>query len=328
MGGEGRAVFGDHLVRVAVVRRQQGAAAHRQDLLQHLIDAVVHRSDGLFRRFQNARVADHVAVGEVQDHHVVLAGGELFEHLFGHFVSAHFRLQIVSGHLGGRDEHAHLARIGRLDAAVEEEGDVRVFFRFGDAQLLFTQRGEVLAQRVLQALRLEGDVHMREGGVVLGEADVVRGKIARLALEAAEIGLGEGAGDLSGAVGAEVEEDDAVALFHQRHGLAARHDVGGEDELVRHILFIRLFNGCRGVFRLDAVAEGEHLVCLDHALPAVVSVHGVVSAADGGDGAAADLFHLILQSAHKARARGGRYVSAVHEAVHEHVGKPFLLAQL
>ena len=169
---------------------------------------------------------------------------------------------------------------------------------------------------------------MREGGVVLGEADVVRGEVARLALEAAEIGLGEGAGDLSGAVGAEVEEDDAVALFHQRHGLAARNDVGGEDELVRHILFIRLLDGCRGVFRLDAVAEGEHLVCLDDALPAVVSVHGVVPAADGGDGAAADLFHLILQSAHKARARGGRYVSAVHEAVHEHVGKPFLLAQL
>ena len=49
-----------------------------------------------------------------------------------------------------------------------------------------------------------------------------------LALELAEIGLDEGAGQLAGAVGAEVHEDDGVAVF-DLHRLA---DGGGLDEFV------------------------------------------------------------------------------------------------
>ena len=51
----------------------------------------------------------------------------------GDFRRAHLRLQIVGRDFGRRYEFAVFARECALDSSVKEIGDVRVFFRFGDA---------------------------------------------------------------------------------------------------------------------------------------------------------------------------------------------------
>ena len=71
------------------------------------------------------------------DHHVGDAGG------------AHLGLQIVGRDLGGRHHLAALAGIGLLVAAVEEVGDVRVLFGFGDAQVLPIQLRHDVGQDVV-----------------------------------------------------------------------------------------------------------------------------------------------------------------------------------
>src|SRR5271154_1741951 len=55
------------------------------------------------------------------------------------------------------------------------------------------------------------------------------------------------------------------------------------------------------------------------ALPAIVAVHGVVAAADGGDLAHAELAHLLLELAEEIYSAVGGSVAPVHKAVDENI---------
>ena len=66
---------------------------------------------------------------------------------------------------------------------------------------------------------------IRHGRVVLGHADIVEREESVPALEAFEIRVHQRAGDFSGAVGAEVEEDDRiVCLYARAFGADHRND--------------------------------------------------------------------------------------------------------
>ena len=117
-------------------------------------------------------MADHIAVGEVA--HIqaaaalVHAGHELVLDLH----SAHLRDEVVGRVLlRGGYEHALLALVLLLHAAIQEEGDVRVFLRLGHAELLYAEAGDVLAYRAVQVLGRESD-GQGERRVVLRGADV------------------------------------------------------------------------------------------------------------------------------------------------------------
>ena len=90
--GEGGTVRLVHLVGVAVVGGQQHRAAHRERLLDDLARTLVHRFHRLDRRVKYAGVADHVAVGKVEDDHVIFAAVQPGEQLVGDQVGAHLRL--------------------------------------------------------------------------------------------------------------------------------------------------------------------------------------------------------------------------------------------
>src|SRR6202040_4206517 len=55
------------------------------------------------------------------------------------------------------------------------------------------------------------------------------------------------------------------------------------------------------------------------ALPAIVAVHGVVAAADGGDLTHAQFAHLLFELTEKIYSAVGRSVAPVHEAVDENI---------
>ena len=206
---------------------------------------------------------------------------------------------------------------------------MRVFLRLGNAQLLLAEFCKVFAQRVVKRLLGEGDVHVPERRVVYGVADIHGVQKSRLSLECRALGnderiLRERTRDLARTVGAEVEEDDGVAFADERDGLAVLHDVRGQDELIGDARFVGSVQRVRRILRMNAVADGQHVICLFDTVPVVVAVHRVVSAADGCDLAIAELVHLCLQSFDEVYARGGGDVSAVHKAVDVRLGNAVL----
>ena len=167
------------------------------------------------------------------------------DQLVGDLGRAHLGLEVVGRDLRRRHQDAVLAGIDRLDAAVEEIGDVRVLLGLGDAQLRQAEAREVFAEAVRDRLRREGDRQARELVAVVRQADEareLRHAGARKAVEGRSASMR--ARHLPRAVGAEVHEHDDVAVaacaswdgrladrrrLHELVGLAAR--VGGGERL-------------------------------------------------------------------------------------------------
>ena len=130
-----------------MVGRDQGDAALGQDGVDDLADTCVDGFDGLDSGVEEAGVADHVAVGEIEDDHVILAGIDPLDGFGGDQQRAHLRLQVVGRNFRRRNQAAVLAGVFLLGAAIEEERDMRVFFGLGDAQLGQAQFGKCTRRR-------------------------------------------------------------------------------------------------------------------------------------------------------------------------------------
>ena len=266
---------------------------------------------------------DHVAVGIVEDDHVVFPAFDPLDHLVGDDVGAHLRLHVIGRNLGRGDQRAVLARVGLLDAAVEKEGDVRVLLRFRNPQLGEALVGDVLAEGVVEALRLEGHLDVRHRHIVLGHADEEDVLLAALALKALEVRVHEGPGQFARAVGTEVVEDHRIAVADTR----VLEADGRLDEFIgdlRAVGFLRRVDR-RGVE--VALPLHDRVIGAGDALPAVVAVHRVIPADHRRDAADADPVHLGFQLREKIHARGRGHVAAVHEAVDVHLLEPRILRQ-
>ena len=324
MRGEGCAVKVDHAVGVAVVGGDAGHAAHLGYSVGYLLYAPVYSLYSLDRRVKHACVSNHVAVCEVEYDNVILTALDSVYALFGDLIGAHMRLHIVGGYGRRLDEYAILALILLFYAAVEEEGDMSVLLGLGNTQLGFTVLRQILAHGVDQLLRLECDIYVGHGSVVLSHAHIVYLEEAVFALKAAELGVYKGACDLTRSVGTEVVEDHAVVLFY---GVAALDD-SGYHELVCHAVVIAVLNSLNGAALLDALAVYDGAVRLFYALPAVISVHGVVAAHDGSYLAYADFLALFDSLSHILLSARGGHVASVEKGVDVYLLKTSALSQL
>ena len=302
-----------HVIGVAVVGGNQRKAALSENRRDNLGQGIVNGLDGLNGGVEDTGVTNHVAVREVHDVEISAILVDCGDELLGNLGSAHLGLQIVGGNLGGSDEHALLALLGLLDAAVEEERHVSVLLGLGGVQLLQAIGGDNVGQDVLGERLGEGDLDVKRR-IVLGHRHKVR-KLDLLALKAVELLVREHAGHLTSAVGTEVEEDGRVALVD-----ALIVGSKGLDELIaaRILLVVGLDTGNGvgiGIGRIDHDIVGA----LD-ALPTVVAVHGPITARDGSNASVATglLGNLGQESAELAHVTGTRLrvdIATIHKGV-------------
>lgn len=127
------------------------------------------------------------------------------------FGGGHLGLEVVGGDVfWGGDDEAFFSGVFFFDAAVEEVGDVGVFLGFGDAHLFHAGGGDGLAEGHFEGLRGEDGI-AGVGFIVLGEGEEVD-VWDWAALEALEVFFQKCVGELAGAVCAEVEEEDDIAI--------------------------------------------------------------------------------------------------------------------
>ncbi len=88
------------LLDIAVVGGNDDLAIGFAQAFHDLSQRLVHGLDRLDTGVDVAGMADHVGVGDVAYKGVVFAGTDRFAQFVGQFEYAHFRLQIVGGHLG------------------------------------------------------------------------------------------------------------------------------------------------------------------------------------------------------------------------------------
>ena len=318
VGGVGGAVGVAHEFAVAVVGGDEEPAAEFEHFFDDEAHAEVDGLAGVDAGLNDASVANHVGVGVVHDDEVVTF--QTADHFKREIRGAHLRLLVVGGHFLRADgEVAVFPRIRLLKAAVEEEGDVRVFLRFRRTKLRESGGCDDLAEVVPQRLGAEDDAHTEVGvgGVVFGEG-VVTGLGSDLAIKTIKPGLEKCFAKLAGTVSAEVEpQDDIVITNALLVGIGKDH--GQEKLITTRVALIRGLN--RG-----ARCVGAHLTAPEHdgipgefvAIPALVAVHGIVAADDGGDFGTAG-FEVGFQLCQVTSAARGRGVAAIGDGVDHEV---------
>ena len=86
-------------------------------------------------------------------------------------------------------------------------------------------------------------------------------------------------------------------------------------ELVGHPPVIgALHRSCR-IVRKGSIPKGDGVVGPSHPVPAVIPVHGIVAAHDGGDPAHPHFLQVILKPLDKPLARGGGHIPPIQETV-------------
>ena len=200
---------------------------------------------------------------------------------------------------------------------------MRIFFGFGNPQLFQPQFAQILAERIVEMLRRE-----RHRVLVILTVARHRAKIAELrpgfALEAVKTGPGQRLSHLACPVGAEVDENNRIAVGNRRR----RTNQGRLDEFIVFTARIsrsqRRFRGCCREWR-DALRQ--HVVHRFDALPALVAVHGEVAAGDAADTRARRLFQLLADALQIGFCAFRRRIAAVEESMHDDILQAVFVCQ-
>ena len=136
VGGVRAAVRLEHVLRVAVVGGDQAGAPGRVHRLDDMRQTVIDGLDSVHGGVDDARVPDHVRVGEVDDPERGRVAAPRLDERGRDLRRAHLGLVVVGRHVAcRRDQQAPLAVARLLLAAVEEVGHVGVLLGLGDMQL-------------------------------------------------------------------------------------------------------------------------------------------------------------------------------------------------
>ncbi len=196
-------------------------------------------------RLPDTSMTNHVSVGEVEDDELV-SQLDAVKDGFGDSGGAHLWMGGELIGFEGRDKVKFLSRAFGFAAAVEEIGDVGVFFRFGDVDLGDLVVGENIGEGVIYRRWRKCNGH-RKGFFVRGHSN--SHEIFRVigAFEFVEGGEAEGFGDLASSVFTEVGDDDGVVVFESDWLLIGLDDLGRRDIFVIETLGVEVLDSLVGV---------------------------------------------------------------------------------
>ena len=177
---------------------------------------------GVHRGIEIAGMADHVAVGVVDNHQVEAALVDGRDQPVGDLERRHLGLEVIGRDPGRRHQDTLLAGERPLFAAVEEECDMGVFLGLGDAKLRHAGLRHHLAKNARKRRTREQDgEEFVEAGRIRDHAAGRRETHSGAPREAVEIRIEQRAEQLAHPVGAEVAGQQPVAAAHA--GVAADH---------------------------------------------------------------------------------------------------------
>ena len=181
----------------------------------------------------------------------------------------------------------------------------------------------------MHRLRFERNLQMAlKGFVILRHGNVVQREEAVFPLKSVKILKDVRTADLSCAIRTEVIEDDGILRLNGGRGFSVRQNDGRHYELVRYASIIALLHRFRSAACSQSLAISQRRIRLFHALKAIITIHGIVTAHDRRDPADAQLLQLCVDLLHIPLSARGRNVAAVHKAVNKDLCEPVILCEL
>ena len=234
---------------------------------------------------------------------------EFFKKFFGDEICAHFRLEVIGCNVWRSDEIAVFVFITSLDASVKEESYVGIFFGFCNAELFESFFCNVFAKGIFKNKRREGDFYVFKGFVILRHANVADFFCG--SFKSCKFFVNNCAGHFSCTVGTEVCKDDGIAVFDACIFFTDE----GNDELIGYAFVIALLNSFCGVVNKFCITKDKCFVMALNAVPALVTIHAVISSADGCNFSNTGFIKFCLKFFDIAFSGRRRNVAAIHKAM-------------
>ena len=277
-----------------------------------VLHTFVDSNDCLFDSWVDTSVTYHVTVSIVHYDEVELLSTDSFYQLILHFVSAHFRLQVVSSYLWRRNEDTFFVIVRSFTTTVEEEGYVSVLFSFSDVELSLAVSSEVFAQSILNVFLVEEDVNTLERCIVRSHAVELQVLDSHHALFR-HIFLSQYDSQFLRTVVTVVEEDHYVAFLDST---VYSRIVDWLDEFVSYTFIVRFLHSLYHVSSILTLTCYQEVVSFLHTFPTLVAVHGIETAYDRSDSTSA-LSAVSSQLFDEALTALRVSITTVHEAVDE-----------
>ena len=147
-------------------------------------------------------------------------------------------------------------------------------------------------------------------------------------LEAFELVIAECSGDLTCTVRTEVEEYNGIFVLNGCNRFAVFFDYGREYEFICLVSIVGSLNCCCSVCAFDAFAFCQCFVCKLYTIPAVISVHCIVTSGNNTDLTNTDFLHLCFKLFDEFFTGCRRCITSVEEAVYINFLKTFSLSHL
>ena len=204
-----------------------------------------------------------------------------------------------------------------------------IFLCFSNSELSHIILSKVLAECIVQALRLECNKYIRHCCIILCHTNI--GKLHTLSFKACESIINKGSCDFSCSVRTEVEKYNAVLSTDSAFIFKA---YGWLNELIGYVftiginLFIAFLNSLDRVKCLDTLTKYKCIISLFHSVPVIISVHRIVSANNSSYLTYTDFIQLFNCFCNKILTACRRNITAIHNAVKINLFKSHFLSKL
>ena len=188
---------------------------------------------------------------------------------------------------------------------------MRIFFSFGDSELRQTGFADSFAEPVADTFGRVGNFDV-QAFLVLRHRHERQSDEFFDARETFKFRIGKGVREFASTVGAEVEENHAVALFHAV--IIADND--GDNKFVGNLVVVGFFNRRGGIRFFRRVSFGNGVVGFLHAVPALIAVHCVVATGNRSDLPNANFLDFFFERGEIFSGRTRRNVAPVQKCVH------------
>ncbi len=314
MSRVGSAVFVECVIGITVIGDDDHFITVGFSSFDSVFHTVVDSSYRLLDSAVDTGMAYHVAVSIIYDDKVELLCMDSFHQFVFYFVSAHFRLQVVSGNLRTRNQDALFSLVRSFAATVEEESHVSILFRFSDMKLGFPVFSQVFSQCILDIFLIEQDMNTFERSIVRSHAIELQAGDRMHALFR-HILLSQHDSQLFCTVVTVVEENHDITFFDRTVYSSV---VDRLDKLIGHAFIIRFLHGLNHIGSLFALAFNQQIIGFFHAFPTFVTVHCIETTDDGCD-LSGRLFTMGRQLFDKSFTALRICIATVHEAVDESI---------
>ena len=183
-----------------------------------------------------------------------------------------------------------------------------IFFSFSDPDLSAAGMAEVFPEGVFQMFRRVG---YRSPKILIIFCKAYIANILMLDRECLEFRVIEDFGYFPCAVSPEVEENHRIPFFHPFIAFHHRR----KDEFIRQAIPILAFQGIHGTVKTSAPANSHSKIAQFNPIPALIPVHGIVSALDGAKSPQFQSVHKLFHALDIGSSRFWWHITAIKKAM-------------